>query len=117
MVNFNQLMKQAQAMQSKMQEIQASIESAEYEGKAGGNMVTVKISGKGAMKSISIDKAAIDPEDKELLEDLIVAAYNDAKAKADDASQSAMTGAMGGMPLPPGFNVSILLPLKKFSKI
>jgi len=105
MVNFNQFLKQAQSMQNKMQEMQADLENTEFEGKAGGNMVIVKITGKGVMKSINIDKAAIDPEEKELLEDLIVAAFNDAKAKSDDASKDAMSGALGGMTLPPGFKM------------
>lgn len=92
-------------MQGKMQEMQASLDAAEYEGKAGGNMVTMKVTGRGDLKSISIDPSVINPEEKELLEDLIVAAYNDAKAKADAASQDSMSGALGGLSLPPGFKM------------
>jgi DNA-binding YbaB/EbfC family protein len=105
MVNFNQFLKQAQAMQTKVQEMQSKLEAAEYEGKSGGSMVNVKVSGKGDLKSISIDPSVIDPKEKELLEDLIVAAYNDAKSKADAASQDSMTSALGGMSLPPGFKM------------
>jgi DNA-binding YbaB/EbfC family protein len=105
MVNFNQFLKQAQAMQGKVQEMQSKLESAEFEGKSGGGMVITKISGKGDLKAISIDPSVIDPKDKELLEDLIVAAYNDAKTKADAASQDTMSNALGGMSLPPGFKM------------
>jgi len=105
MVNFNQFLKQAQSMQNKMQDMQSTLNSQEYEGKSGGGMVLVKITGRGDLKSVSIDNAIINPEEKELLEDLIVAAYNDAKSKADAASQEAMTGALGGLNLPPGFKL------------
>lgn len=105
MVNFNQFLKQAQSMQAKMQEMQEKLEASEHEGKAGGSMVTLKISGKGEIKSINIDKSIINPDDKEMLEDLIVAAYNDAKAKADAASQEGMGNALGGLQLPPGFKM------------
>ena len=105
MVNFNQFMKQAQSMQAKMQEMQEQLEAAEFEGKSGGGMVVLKISGKGDLKSINIDKSVINSDDKEMLEDLIVAAYNDGKTKADAASQDSMSGALGGMSLPPGFKL------------
>jgi DNA-binding YbaB/EbfC family protein len=105
MVNFNQFLKQAQSMQSKMQEMQASMDSKEFEGKSGGGMVFIKITGRGELKSVSIDDSIINPDEKELLEDLIVAAYNDAKTKADSASQEAMSGALGGLNLPPGFKL------------
>ena len=105
MVNFNQFLKQAQSMQAKMQEMQSALEVAEFEGKAGGNMVVVKITGKGNLKSISIDNSVINPDEKELLEDLIVAAFNDAKTKSEDASKDSMAGALGGMQLPPGFKL------------
>ena len=105
MVNINQLMKQAQSMQAKMQEMQEKLEAAEFEGKSGGGMVVLKLSGKGDLKSINIDKSVINQDDKEMLEDLIVAAYNDGKAKADAASQDTMSGALGGMALPPGFKL------------
>lgn len=105
MVNFNQFLKQAQSMQSKMQEMQEKLEAAEFEGKSGGGMVVLKVNGKGDLKSISIDKSIIDPEEKEMLEDLIVAAYNDGKSKADAASADSMSGALGGLSLPPGLKL------------
>ena len=105
MANFNQFMKQAQSMQAKMQEMQDQLESSEYEGKSGGGMILLKVSGKGDLKSINIDKSVINADDKEMLEDLIVAAYNDGKTKADAASQDVMSGALGGMSLPPGFKL------------
>lgn len=105
MVNFNQFLKQAQSMQGKMQEMQEKLEASEFEGKSGGGMVVLKVTGKGDLKSISIDQSIIDPEEKEMLEDLIVAAYNDGKSKADAASQESMSGALGGLSLPPGFKL------------
>lgn len=105
MVNINQFLKQAQSMQTKMQEMQEKLEATEFEGKSGGGMVTLKLSGKGDLKSINIDKSVINADDKEMLEDLIVAAYNDGKAKADAASNESMSGALGGMSLPPGFKM------------
>lgn len=105
MVNFNQFLKQAQSMQGKMQEMQEKLEASEFEGKSGGGMVVLKVNGKGDLKSISIDKSIIDAEEKEMLEDLIVAAYNDGKSKADAASEDSMSGALGGLALPPGFKL------------
>jgi len=105
MVNFNQFLKQAQSMQVKMQEMQEKLESSEFEGKSGGGMILLKLTGKGDIKSINIDKSIINPDDKEMLEDLIVAAYNDGKAKVDAASQESMSGALGGMALPRGFKL------------
>jgi DNA-binding YbaB/EbfC family protein len=105
MVNINQFLKQAQSMQTKMQEMQEKLEASEFEGKSGGGMIMLKLSGKGDLKSINIDKSVINPDDKEMLEDLIVAAYNDGKAKADAASNESMSGALGGMSLPPGFKM------------
>lgn len=105
MVNFNQFLKQAQSMQGKMQEMQEKLEASEFEGKSGGGMVVLKVNGKGDLKSISIDKSIIDAEEKEMLEDLIVAAYNDSKSKADAASEDSMSGALGGLALPPGFKL------------
>ena len=105
MVNFNQFLKQAQGMQAKMQEMQDKLEASEFDGKSGGGLVHTKVSGKGDLKSIAIDKSVINPDDKEMLEDLIVAAYNDGKSKADAASADSMSGALGGMSLPPGFKL------------
>ena len=80
MKNLGSMMKQAQAMQAKMAEAQAKLEQMTVEGASGGGMVNVILSGKGEMKGVTIDPALIDPDDAEVLEDLIVAAHNDAKA-------------------------------------
>jgi DNA-binding YbaB/EbfC family protein len=105
MKNLGNLMKQAQEMQSKMAEMQQKLQEMEVSGSAGGGMVEVVISGKGDMRRLSIDKAIVDPEDKEMMEDLIVAAFNDAKAKAEEAMKEEMQKVTGGMKLPPGMNL------------
>lgn len=96
-MNINQLMKQAQVMQKKMKEMQDEIASKTFEGKSGGGLVNVSMSGNGEMQKISLDPSLLKAEDKEILEDLIIAAYNDAKSKADQESKSSMTGAFGNL--------------------
>ena len=83
MKNLGQLMKQAQDMQTRMSEMQARLESAEVEGQAGAGMVQAVLSGKGDLKRVKIDPSLLVPDEAEILEDLIVAAHNDAKAKLD----------------------------------
>ena len=103
-MNLKELMQQAQVMQQKMKEMQSDIASKSYEGKAGGGLVSILMSGTGEMQNIKLDPSLIDIDEKEMLEDLIVAAYNDAKTKADTDSKNNMSGAFaefGG--LPPGF--------------
>lgn len=104
-MNIQQMMKQAQQMQKKIQQMQEELGHAEYQGSAGGGLIKVTISGKGDIKKLKIDPSLIDPKDPEMLEDLIVAALNNAKKEADQASESAMSGMMGGMGLPPGFKM------------
>ena len=99
------LMKQAQAMQQKLQDAQAELETVEVEGSSGGGVVTVKVTGKGQLKAISLDPSLLNPDEKEILEDLIVAAMNDAKGKADRAAQERMEGLTKGLPLPPGLKL------------
>ncbi|HEU6442329.1 MAG TPA: YbaB/EbfC family nucleoid-associated protein [Microvirga sp.] len=99
------LMKQAQAMQQKLQDAQAELDNLEVEGSAGGGVVTVKVSGKGHLKAISIDPSLMNPDEKEILEDLVVAAMNDARAKADRAAQERMESLTKGLPLPPGLKL------------
>ncbi|MCB8821700.1 YbaB/EbfC family nucleoid-associated protein [Microvirga rosea] len=99
------LMKQAQAMQQKLQDAQAELDTVEVEGTAGGGVVTVKVSGKGALKAISIDPSLLNADEKEILEDLIVAAMNDARGKADRAAQERMAELTKGLPLPPGMKL------------
>ncbi len=104
-MNIQQLMKQAQAVQKKMTEAQEKLAQAEYEGASGGGLIKATVSGKGELKKLKIDPSLIDPSDPEVLEDLIIAAFNNAKKDADEAASGAMSGAMGGMGLPPGFKM------------
>ena len=90
MKNLGQLMKQAQAMQTKMAEMQAQLEAVEMTGMAGGGMVQLTLNGKGDVKRVKIDKAVVDPAETEVLEDLIVAAFNDARAKVNAHAESEM---------------------------
>jgi len=99
------LMKQAQAMQQKLQDAQAELENLEVEGTAGGGVVTVKVTGKGGLKAINIDPSLMNPDEKEILEDLIVAAMNDARGKAERAAQDRMAELTKGLPLPPGMKL------------
>jgi DNA-binding YbaB/EbfC family protein len=99
------LMKQAQAMQQKLQDAQAELENLEVDGTAGGGVVTVKVTGKGSLKSINIDPSLMNPDEKEILEDLIVAAMNDARTKAERVTQERMESLTKGLPLPPGLKL------------
>ena len=99
------LMKQAQAMQAKLQEAQADMERTEVQGTAGGGMVTVSLTVKGDMKSVSVDPSLLKADDKEIVEDLIVAAHADARRKAEVVMQEKMKGVTGGLPLPPGMKL------------
>ncbi len=99
------MMKQAQAMQEKMQEMQAALEGHEISGSAGGGMVAVTLNGKGEMRRIKLDPSLIDPAEPEMLEDLIVAAHNDAKAKVEAHMQEEMSKLTGGLKLPPGMKL------------
>ncbi len=95
-MNMNALMQQAKKMQEQMLKAQEELDNAEVVGKAGGEMVVVKMNGKKEIKSIKLDKTAVDPDDIEMLEDLIIVAINDAAAKADELSKEKM-GPMGGL--------------------
>lgn len=103
--NIGKMMKQVQEMQSKAQEAQEKIADTMVEGKSAGGMVTATLNGKGEVKSIRIDPDLIKPEDKEVLEDLIVAAINDGKNKADKIAAEEMQSVTGGLPLPEGFKL------------
>lgn len=96
MLNIQGLMKQAQVMQKKMQEEQAKLAATEVEGKAANGLVSVLINGKSEMKKISIDKSLISSDDVEMLEDLIMVAYNEAHNKVEAMSEEGMKNAMGG---------------------
>ena len=99
------LMKQAQQMQQKMADMQAELETIEVEGAAGGGMVTVTMTAKGALKGVKIDPSLMVPDEREILEDLIVAAHRDAHAKAEAAIAEKMAEMTGGMGLPGGFKL------------
>jgi nucleoid-associated protein EbfC len=96
------MMKKAQELQSKMASMQENLGNLLVEGKAGGGLVTVSLSGKGDLKGIKIDPSLLKPDDAEILEDLIVAAHNDAKAKAEMETAAKMQEMTAGLPLPPG---------------
>ena len=105
MKNIGQIMKQAQQMQTKMAELQAQLAEIEVAGAAGGGMVQVTMSGKGELRGVKIDPSLADPNDIEVLEDLIMAAANDAKAKVEARVQEEMQKLTGGLELPPGLQL------------
>ncbi len=105
MKNFGQLMKQAQAMQSKMAELQQQMHDAEIQGSSGGGMVTAVVDGKGELKRLSIDPKVVSPNEVEVLEDLIVAACADAKSRAENQFEEEVKAMTGGLPLPPGLKL------------
>jgi DNA-binding YbaB/EbfC family protein len=105
MKNIGQLMKQAQAMQEKMAEMQARLEAVEVTGMSGGGMVAATLNGKGDLKKIKIDKALLDPAEVEVLEDLVLAAFNDARAKVSAHAEEEMQKLTGGLQLPPGLKL------------
>lgn len=105
MADFLGLMKQAAQMQAKMQEMQAELDQIEVEGTAGGGMVTVTLSAKGDLKGIKIDESLLKPSEKEIIEDLLVAAHADARRKAETVMQDKMKDLTGGLSLPPGMKL------------
>ncbi|MEA2947327.1 MAG: nucleoid-associated protein EbfC [Alphaproteobacteria bacterium] len=105
MADFLGLMKQAAELKSKMEAMQAELDQIEVEGASGGGLVTVKLSGKGEMRSVKIDESLIKPQEKEIVEDLIVAAHADARRKAEVLLQEKMKNVAGGLPLPPGMKL------------
>jgi DNA-binding YbaB/EbfC family protein len=105
MKNLGNLMKQAQQMQSKMAEMQAQLEAVEMTGMSGGGMVQLTLNGKGDVKKVKIDKAVIDPAEVEVLEDLLVAAFNDARQKVNAYTEAEMQKLTGGLNLPGGMKL------------
>lgn len=99
-MNMNQLMKQAQKMQKQMEEAQANLDQLEVTATAGGGAVEVTCSGKREITKVKIDEEVVDPDDIEMLEDLIMAATNEALRKVEDASQASMGKITGGMNMP-----------------
>ena len=104
-MNQMQMMKQAQKMQEDMKAKQAELEAAEYTGSASGEMVTVKMNGKHEVLSIIIKPEAVDPDDIEMLEDLVAAAFNDAARRIEETQKEKMASVSSGMQLPPGFKM------------
>lgn len=104
-MNIQKMMKQAQQMQQKMMQMQDELGAKEYEGNSGGGLVKVTVNGKGVMLKANIDGSLMVADEKEILEDLIVAAYNDAKNKADSAAGEEMNKLTGGMGLPADFKM------------
>jgi nucleoid-associated protein EbfC len=105
MKNLGQMMKQAQQMQERMAELQAKLEAVELSGASGGGMVQVTLNGKGEMRRIKIDRSLVDPNETEVLEDLILAAFNDAKAHVETHMAEEMKKLTGGLSLPPGMKL------------
>lgn len=105
MKNLNDMMKQVQAMQSRMAEMQAKLEAQTVTGQSGGGMVKVTLNGKGQMTGIVIDPSLMKAEEKEILEDLVIAAHSDAKGKAETMMAEEMKQLTGGLPLPPGMKL------------
>ena len=105
MKNLGQMMKQAQQLQGKMQEMQAELETMEVTGASGGGMVEVTLNGKGELKRVRLDPGLWSESDADMTEDLIVAAHNDAKARIDAAKAEKMSELTNGLPLPPGMQL------------
>jgi nucleoid-associated protein EbfC len=105
MPSLDELMKAAQSVQEQMQAAQAKLDHIEVEGASGGGLVKVRATARGRIIGVAIDQSMLMPESKEMLEDLVVAAFNDAKNKADQAGSAEMNKLTAGMPLPPGFKL------------
>ena len=105
MADFMGLMKQATQLKAKMEEMQAELDQIMVEGTSGGGLVTVTLTAKGEMKGVRIDDSLVKPEEKEVIEDLIVAAHADARRKAEAVMAEKMKAVTGGLPLPPGLKL------------
>lgn len=102
MADFLGMMKQAAQLQSKMKALQDELDTIEVEGLSGGGLVSVRMTAKGEVKAVKIDPSLMKPEEREIIEDLVVSAFNDAKRKAEIAMQEKMQSLAGGLGLPPG---------------
>jgi nucleoid-associated protein EbfC len=98
-------MKKAQEMQVRMEEVQAELEQTLVQGQAGGGLVKVTITAKGQMKSLSLDPTLLKPDDREIVEDLVVTAHQDARKKAERLMEEKMKAVTAGLPLPPGMKL------------
>lgn len=105
MPDLNDILKMAQDAQNKLMQAQADLDKVEVEGASGGGLVKIKATAKGRIVSVDIDGSLLAPSEKGMVEDLVAAAINDARGKADVASQEALKDATGGLQLPPGFKM------------
>jgi DNA-binding YbaB/EbfC family protein len=105
MADFMGMMKQAAQLQTKMQALQSELDTIMVEGVAGGGLVAVTMSAKGELKAVKIDDSLLKAEEKEILEDLLVAAHADARRKSEALLQDKMKQLTGGLPLPPGLKL------------
>ena len=105
MKNIGDFMKQAQQLQEKMQQVQERLDAAEIEGTSGGGLVRLTLNGKGTLKRVTVDTSLLKPEEAAIVEDLIVAAHSDAKAKLDRYMQEQMGKVTGDLTLPPGLKL------------
>ena len=105
MKNLDDIMAMAQNVQNELTKAQANLDTIEVDGHSGGGLVKVRASAKGRILGVDIDDSLLQPSEKQMLEDLIVAAFNDALAKADAASSTEMSKLTNGLPLPPGFKL------------
>jgi nucleoid-associated protein EbfC len=105
MPNLDEIMKMAQDAQAKLMKAQEDLDKTEVEGVSGGGMVKIRASARGRIIGVEIDESLLAPSEKQMIEDLIAAAINDARGKADQAAQQAMQQATGGLQLPPGFKM------------
>ena len=104
-LDLNKLMEMAQNAQNELQKAQNSLDQIEVEGVAGGGLVKIRATAKGTIRSIDIDESLLQPSEKAMVEDLVAAAINDARAKADVAANSEMQKVTSGLPLPPGMKL------------
>jgi DNA-binding YbaB/EbfC family protein len=104
-MDFMGMMKQAAELKSKMEAMQAELDHIEVEGAAGGGMVTVRLTAKGDLKAVTIDASLMKPDEKEIVEDLVVTAHAEARRKAETLLQEKMQSLTGGLPLPPGLKL------------
>jgi len=105
MPDFDEIMKMAQNAQAELQKAQDNLDKVEVEGASGGGLVKIRATAKGRILAVNIDESLLSPSEKSMLEDLVAAALNDAKTKADNAAASEMQKMQGSMQLPPGFKL------------
>jgi DNA-binding YbaB/EbfC family protein len=105
MPNFDDIMKMAQNAQAELMKAQEGLDNIEVEGVSGGGLVKIRASAKGRIIAVEIDESLLAPSEKQMVEDLVAAALNDARAKADQTAQQEMSKMTAGLPLPPGFKL------------